>query len=47
MNLSVVTSQYVLYKQGMGMRFHTEDWTLRPFCRSMGDTALMTFLRSL
>jgi site-specific recombinase XerD len=38
MNLSVVTSQYVLYKQGMGMRFHTEDRTLRAFCRSMGDT---------
>lgn len=40
MKLSVLASQYVAYKQGMGMRFHTEARTLRSFCRFMGDTAM-------
>lgn len=40
MNLSALTSQYVAYKQGMGMRFHTEARTLRSFCRNMGDTTV-------
>lgn len=40
MNLSAIASQYVAYKQGMGMRFHTEARTLRSFCRIMGDTAI-------
>jgi integrase/recombinase XerD len=37
MNLFSIASQYVLYKQGMGMRFHTEARTLSAFCHSMGD----------
>ena len=37
MKLSVLTNQYVAYKQDMGMRFHTEARTLRSFCRTMGD----------
>jgi site-specific recombinase XerD len=37
MKLSVLTTQYVAYKQDMGMRFHTEARTLRSFCRTMGD----------
>lgn len=40
MNLSALTSQYVAYKQGMGMRFHTEARTLRSFCRNIGDTTV-------
>jgi len=40
MKLSALASQYVAYKQGMGMRFHTEARTLRSFCRTMGDTAI-------
>ncbi len=39
MTLSALTLQYVAYKQGMGMRFHTEARTLRSFCRNLGDTA--------
>ena len=37
MKLSVLTTQYVAYKQDMGMRFHTEARTLQSFCRTMGD----------
>jgi len=37
MKLSALTSQYVAYKQAMGMRFHTEACTLQSFCRTMGD----------
>ena len=40
MKLTALTSQYVGYKQGMGMRFHTEARTLRSFCRTMGDIAV-------
>ena len=40
MKLSTLTSQYVAYKQGMGMRFHTEAHTLQSFCRAMGDIAV-------
>jgi len=40
MRLSALAAQYVAYKQSMGMRFHTEDRTLRSFCRAMGDIAL-------
>ena len=40
MKLTVLTAQYVRYKQGMGMRFHTEARTLRSFCRTMGDIAV-------
>jgi len=37
MKLAALASQYVAYKQGMGMRFHTEARTLKSFCRTMGD----------
>ena len=40
MKLLALTSQYVAYKQGMGMRFHTEARTLKSFCRIMGDVAM-------
>ena len=40
MKLSALTSQYVAYKQAMGMRFHTEACTLQSFCRTMGDIAV-------
>ena len=37
MKLAALTTQYVTYKQSMGMRFHTEARTLQSFCRNMGD----------
>ena len=40
MKLSALTSQYVAYKQAMGMRFHTEARTLQSFCRAMADIAV-------
>jgi integrase/recombinase XerD len=40
MKLSAVASNYVAYKQSMGMRFCTEDRTLKSFCRTMGDVAI-------
>ena len=40
MKLSILTSQYVAYKQAMGMRFHTEARTLQSFCRAMGDISV-------
>ena len=40
MKLSALASQYVAYKQSMGMRFHTEARTLKSFCRAMGDIAV-------
>ena len=40
MKLSTLTSQYVAYKQAMGMRFHTEAHTLQSFCRAMSDIAV-------
>jgi integrase/recombinase XerD len=40
MNLSAIASQYIAYKQAMGMRFHTEARTLRSFCRAVGDIAI-------
>jgi integrase/recombinase XerD len=40
MKLSALASQYVAYKQGMGMRFHTEARTLKSFCQMMGDIAV-------
>jgi site-specific recombinase XerD len=39
MKLAALTSQYVAYKQNMGMRFNTENRTLNLFCRAMGDIA--------
>src|SRR5690349_19661897 len=40
MKLLALASQYVAYKQGMGMRFHTEARTLKSFCRIMGDIGM-------
>jgi len=40
MKLGDVVSQYVSYKQSMGMCFHTEARTLKSFCRAMGDIVL-------
>jgi len=37
MRLSLLTGQYVAFKQSMGMRFQTEARTLQSFCRAMGD----------
>lgn len=37
MKLSALATQYIAYKQSMGMRFHTETRTLQSFCRTMGD----------
>jgi len=40
MKLAALASQYVAYKQGIGMRFHTEARTLKSFCLTMGDIAV-------
>ncbi|MGA7927981.1 MAG: tyrosine-type recombinase/integrase [Candidatus Sulfotelmatobacter sp.] len=40
MKLSELTAQYVAHKQSMGMRFRTEQRTLKSFCRVMGDIAM-------
>lgn len=40
MKLSEATGQYVAHKQSIGMRFCTEQRTLKSFCRAMGDIAL-------
>lgn len=37
MKLSEVVGQYVAHKQSMGMRFSTEQRTLKSFCRAIGD----------
>jgi site-specific recombinase XerD len=40
MKLSALATQYVAYKQSMGMHFHTEARTLRSFCRAMGEISV-------
>ena len=40
MSLSAIVSQYITYKQSMGMRFHTEARTLKSFCKAMGDVGI-------
>jgi integrase/recombinase XerD len=40
MKLSEAVGQYVSHKQSMGMRFSTEQRTLKSFCRAMGDIAI-------
>ena len=40
MSLSEIVSQYITYKQSMGMRFHTEARTLKSFCKAMGDVGI-------
>lgn len=40
MKLSEAVGQYVAHKQSLGMRFSTEQRTLKSFCRAMGDIAI-------
>jgi len=40
MSLSEIVSQYITYKQSMGMRFQTEVRTLKSFCKAMGDVGI-------
>ena len=40
MKLSELAAQYVAHKQSMGMRFCTEERTLKSFCRAMGNIAI-------
>jgi integrase/recombinase XerD len=40
MKLSEAVGQYVSHKQSMGMRFSTEQRTLKSFCRAMGEIAI-------
>jgi len=40
MNLAETVSQYITYKQSMGMRFHTEARTLKSFCKAIGDVGI-------
>ena len=40
MKLSELTAQYITHKQSMGMRFCTEERTLKSFCRAMGNIAI-------
>lgn len=40
MKLSEAVAQYVAHKQAMGMRFSTEQRTLKSFCRAMGDVGM-------
>lgn len=40
MKISDLTAEYVAHKQSMGMRFRTEQRTLKSFCRAMGDIAM-------
>ncbi len=37
MKISQVTTEYIAFKQSMGMRFKTESVILKAFCRAMGD----------
>jgi hypothetical protein len=40
MKLAEVVGEYVTHKRSMGMRFYTEERTLKAFCRAMGDIAM-------
>ena len=40
MKLAQVVGQYVTHKQSMGMRFCTEERTLKAFCRAIGSTLI-------
>ncbi|NDY71863.1 integrase [Desulfobacter hydrogenophilus] len=37
MNLSQLATEYIIFKQSMGMRFRAESVILKAFCRAMGD----------
>ena len=40
MKLAAAVGEYVTHKRSMGMRFCTEERTLKAFCRAMGDIAM-------
>ena len=40
MKLAEAVGEYVTPKRSMGMRFCTEERTLKAFCRAMGDIAM-------
>ena len=40
MKLAEAVGEYVTHKRSMGMRFCTEERTLKAFCRAMGDIAM-------
>ena len=37
MKLNELTTRYIDFKRNTGMRFGSEAWVLRAFCRAMGD----------
>ena len=45
MKLAQVVGQYVTHKQSMGMRFCTEERTLKAFCRAIGNIAMTEIQR--
>ena len=45
MKLAQVVGQYVTHKQSMGMRFCTEERTLKAFCREIGNIAMTEIQR--
>ena len=40
MKLTALTIRYIDFKRATGMRFGSEAWVLRAFCRTMGDIDL-------
>lgn len=40
MRLSELVTRYVIFKQAMGMCFHSQSGILRSFCRTMGDVRI-------
>src|SRR5438477_12499475 len=40
MKLTELTTRYIDFKRATGMRFGSEAWVLRAFCRTMGDIDL-------
>ena len=45
MKLAEVVGQYVTHKQSLGMRFCTEERTLKAFCRAIGNIAMTEIQR--
>jgi hypothetical protein len=37
MKLAQLVTEYITFKQSMGMRFRTESAILKAFCRAMGN----------
>jgi site-specific recombinase XerD len=40
MKLSTVVDEYLAYKRSLGMRFFSEGFLLRAFCRNVGDVSI-------